>query len=333
MAFEVLAKKVSISGLAAGSMDIALPKRSVRRIVLGARYTVTDASIVANEDLQGFIKSIKISADNHEIFRADRDELARVTDLLASWSTDSMDDPDDLNTIPATASRCDLLPTTAEEQRAHYVFNYPHDFSLYKGDVIMTIEWNAVTTEWLSATGFTGVIYIGLHYGNVPRSITLTRVSTPAGTEHDIPMGDFPVVAALFIPSAYNDLKELVIKGKDGANEYYSNEQTTLQAMYSLLTGVAPSSDDAAFLMTPPLLVPVYDGRRAHATFTTGTTTLVSYFLGIAAEAKLTPSVTMKGAVARGQAEVQTRSYSTSLGKSLGASIHKLPRKSKESLL
>jgi len=320
--FVVLPDKISLSGLAAGAEEIELPKKAVRRILLGCNYTIVDPSIVAGEDVDGWISSIRIIADNKEIFRVDRNELRKVVDLLGPYGTDSVEDPEDLDVVPTTAFRHDGLPVTTELQRTFYVFNLPHDFSRYKS-VKMRIEWRAVTDEWPSATGMTAKFSVGLQLGNVPRSLTVTRVSSGSSTEHQLTMGDYPVINAMFLAGAWNVYKELKMPGKDGNNDVDCNELSLLQAMYNAMIGIEPSTDDVAYLTTGPILIPTYPNRMCHLSLDS-TATLVAFFVGIAAEHRITEGVHNRGEVARGTAKLPERDYTAEKGNVINRAARKV---------
>lgn len=285
---------------------ITIPKVSVRRLILGCNYTVTDAGISAGENLAGWIDSVEIIADGKTIFRADTDELPLVAALLAPYATDSLEDIDDLDVCPVASLYSDATPTTAELQRAWYVLNLPHDFRLYS-DVEMRISWRAAQSEWGAASALTFKFFLGLQRGNVPRSLGVIRVASGSSTVHDISMGDYPVIAGIINCGTANYYDELRIKGKDGTYDVNINEPSALQAMYNAMAGVTPADDDVDYLFVPDMLVPWFPERKANLTLTTAAA-CTFLWLSILADSKPV-STAVKGDVKRGVAAAETRQY------------------------
>lgn len=303
---QVLDDKISHSSLAAGSDTIKLPKVAIRRLILGAEYTVTDVGISAGENLAGYLDSVQIVADGDVIFRADRDELPHAAALLAPYATDSLEDPDDLDICSVASLYSDATPTTAQEQRAWYVLNFPHDFRQYD-DIEMRVTWRAATDEWGVATAMAFKLFVGLHVGNVPRSLALVRSATGSSTIHEMPMGDMPVIAGLIVCATANYFDEIKLKGKDGSYDVSVNEPVITQAMWNVMTGSTPADDDVDYCYLPDMLVAYYPERRLSVELTTAAA-LVGLFVCTVAESTPAPEAT-KGDAKRGVAASEMRQF------------------------
>jgi hypothetical protein len=293
--------------LAAGADVITLPKVSMRRWILGATYNVTDASVAANQDFEGWIDSVQIVADGKTIFRADTNELRNVCKLLAPYGTDSLTDNDQLDNVPGLALLYDGLPTTAEDQRVWYVFNMPHDLRMYS-DVEARISWRAATAEWdTPASAFTAKIWIAIHHGNVSRSLGVIRVPSSTSTEHNIPMGDYPVIAGVLTPGTVEYITEVKLKGKDGQYDVAVNEPVALMAMYGYMEGLTPASDSVVACYLPDLLVPYFPERRITVSCST-TTTIVAHYVSLFGNQTIKPQAN-KGDAKRGVAQAIATQY------------------------
>jgi len=306
---EVMAKSITMTN-AAGSDELALPLKDVKRLFIGFRYTVTDAGIVAGEDMKGLLTQVKVKGDNTTLLEVQRDEMARVIDVLSPLYSATLNDPDEIDISPTSSLIADGLPTTAEEQRGFFTLNFPHKFSMYDS-VLMSFTWGAPVTEWAGVSAFTGTIIVAVQYGSVPRSIALTRVYSSSATFHSLSMGDYPIIGGIILPSSYNVIDTITIKGKDRAPDFEIREEIFGQALYSAQVGVAPATDDAAFQMLPVgILIPYYADRvcsiRADSAIT-----VTAFFISLVAEHIVTAKAT-KSQVARGEAPQVSRVYENS---------------------
>lgn len=307
MALITLDDKISHSSTGAGSDVIKLPSVAVKRLIIGSEYTVTDAGISAGENLAGYLDSIELTADGDAILKIGRNELPYVVALLAAYNTDSLDDADTLDVTPVAALSSDATPTTAEEQRAWYVLNFPHDLRKYS-DIELRVTWRAAADEWGGASAMVFKLFVGLHTGNVPRSIAVTRSPTGSSTIHDIPMGDFPVVGGMLVPGTANYIERVRIKGKDGQYDVDINEPIVGMAMYCALAGATPADDDIDYVLLPDFLIPAYPDRRCNVELNTAAA-MSSFFIGLVQEAKVKAEAS-KGDAKRGTAPSTVRSFS-----------------------
>jgi hypothetical protein len=303
---ETLNDKISHSSTGAGSDVITIPKVAVRRIIISGTYTVTDASVSANEDIDGYIDTIEISADGKIIFKVNRNELKNVCKLLAPYGVDSVEDSDAMDMVSGAALYYDGLPTTAEEQRYWFVLNLSHDFRMYE-TVEMKIAWRAATDEWGTASAFVFKAAVSIQHGNVPRSLGIFRVPGSSSTEHSLSMGEYPVIAGLIVPTTVEYITTVRIKGKDGTYDVDINEPTAGAAMYYAMTGATPGSDSVAGILLPDMLIPYFQDRLLTISASTATA-VACHFVTLLADGK--PKATaVKGDVKRGVAPATLRQF------------------------
>lgn len=302
-----IASKTFGPGMAAGSDTIPLESRATRRIAIFGRYTETGAP-APSENVRGWLDRVEIYADKKLIFVAFRNELQQVLELLTAYATDSIADPEDLDIADSDSLFSDADATTNQVQRFWFILNFPHDLGMYK-DVFLKLTVVGAATEWATApaTAMSSVFCVAQEFGNVPRSLIVSRDERGSNTVHDITVpSDYPTVAVYGIPAASNTLLEFTVPGKDGDELTIKNadEAVLAQALWNMYTGNPPPDDDQDVVFAGGLYSAPTKDAILHVKLSTAGT-FVALFLQVAAIHK-TAETAPRGDISRGKAPSAT---------------------------
>lgn len=299
-------KKVAISALTASSEQVPLQLIATKQLMLFGRYTVTDASVSAGEDVNGWIDKLEVIADGKTIFETQRDELIRAVELLSTYNGSVPDLLDSHDTIDSDALYFDGLPTTAAVQRFWFILNLPHDLRMYKSAYVK-LTWRAVTDEWATASAMAATFCVAQVTGNVPISIGIKREQRATNTTHDITLGDRPIIGFIAVTGSANVISELTLPGKDNTFELKignADDAVAGQALWNAQTGNVPADDDQDYVLMNGFISFYRANRIFHAALSSTATMLLLYI-----EMRATHALMEDGRLAdvwRGNAKVVT---------------------------
>jgi hypothetical protein len=322
---------ISNSSTAAGADELSMHRRASKRTGFWASYTVTDAGVAAGEDWRGYcdefsIRGVLPSGKEVLIFEAQRNELDECVYALAPYGDDDPTSSFNIQVVDSDVNFYDALPTTAEAQQVYFLFNMPHDYSMYTS-VTARVEWRTLADEHVSATATSWTLGVFQETGSVTRSIGITRSSYASSTEPFFTMGEYPVIGGQALLANVNNVLEMHAKGKDGIDEASigrAEHDIAYLALWSYYTGNVPAADTVTrFILPPGILIAQYDNRKLVMRLTTAEA-IVWQFISLFAEHAVAGAV-KAGDLSRGTASVIERNY-TGTSASLAASAPVLRR-------
>lgn len=260
----VLPTKPAFSGLTAQTKQVPIPPDRYDYIGLVLDYTVTDATIEAGENMNGWLKSLKIGENGNFPVYVETNELDDILDAMYPGVT--------------TGASKDDLPTTATAHVAYFIFKGPFQLGAMPNPYL-ELAVRAITAEFPSASAMEATlsVFVVRSAEEIGNGAYWNRYLTPIATQHDIPLGA-SLVKDVFLKSSAAMTKVSLAQTVDGKKASTMkaldiDDITPFEASYA---GYKSAAYAANSVLIPSVNSLDHAGRALHVEMASGTVLMLN---------------------------------------------------------